>query len=72
MPNVLIARADRKPLSEDVLGAFGDFCSDVVQPAFEAALESRSQRRKQAAVNSITPARWNSYLKVSNSVRLDT
>ncbi|CAK4032152.1 Hypothetical predicted protein [Lecanosticta acicola] len=63
VPNVLVARADRKPLSEDVLRAFADFCSDKIQPLFEAALESGSQRRKQAAVNSVTPTKWNLYLR---------
>lgn len=39
VPNTLIVRQDREPLSTEIVEAFGDSCQDYLQPAFERATE---------------------------------
>ena len=66
--NVLIARADRKPLDLETAEAFADLCFNKLQPTFENALEEgysspkKGKRARRAVVDSITPARWQKFL----------
>lgn len=59
VPSVLVVRTDGASLAPKDVEWFGDFCSERLQPVFEAATEGRMTR--QDALNSITPDRWSQY-----------
>ena len=68
--NVLIVRVDRKPLDEETVEAFADFCMDKVQPLFEHSLEVASpgdppeqrSRARQRVLAEITPSKWKEWI----------
>jgi hypothetical protein len=68
VPNVLIARLDRKPLEPDIVAAFGDFCQYHLQPYFQWQQDSRLSSAsdnaacKQIVMKQMGPENWSKYL----------
>ena len=68
VPNVLIARLDRKPLEPDIVAAFGDFCQYHLQPYFQWQQDSRHSSPsenaacKQIVMKQMGPENWSKYL----------
>lgn len=68
--NVLVVRADRKPLDEETVEAFADFCMDKLQPLFEHSLEvagpevapEQRGRARQRVLAEITPTKWKEWI----------